>query len=519
MIVIAWQSDIGSLNPVVSEAASDTAIFDNKLLFSLSESDFDCSLKKKPNLVTTWEWSEDGTILKMELRDDVKWADGKPMTAQDVAFTYELVADPIVASPRLNHIEKMKPEGRPKVIDDTHIEWHFTEAYDRDTQFAHASLVPVPKHVLADADRASLRGHEFDNNPLVSGPWKIGKYEPGATIVLEPNENFSGPADMQPKLNRVIFKVIPEYSTRLLELQNGTVDLMEGINVADADMLAENNPNIRLERRGWRFMDYISWNLSNPLFADKQVRKALAHSIDIQSLIGKLLTSKSGESYGKQAVSTLTPELCGVHNQEIKPLAFDPNKAKEMFAAAGWTDTDGDGVIDKDGKPFEFTLKTNTGNKRREEAQIIIQSQLKNVGVKVNLAKDESNVFFASLRKRDYEAALGGWSAALFVDPSTMWRSDAPDNQNEFNFPGYSNPEVDALLDKGLATPIPSEAAPIWREVQAKIYEDQPYMFLYWRDDIVGIDNRFENTQIDILAVTHHLEKWSVPDDKVKYKK
>ena len=99
-------------------------------------------------------------------------------------------------------------------------------------------------------------------------------------------------------------------------------------------------------------------------------------------------------------------------------------KAKALFAEAGWTDTDGDGVIDKDGVPFEFTLTTNTGNKRRADVAILVQAHLKEAGVKVNIEKQESNTFFENLRKKDYEAALAGWSAGLFIDPTTIWHSD-----------------------------------------------------------------------------------------------
>ena len=148
---------------------------------------------------------------------------------------------------------------------------------------------------------------------------------------------------------------------------------------------------------------------------------------------------------------------------------------------------------------------------------MLIQAQLKDVGVDVQLEQLESNTFFDNLRKREYEAALSGWAGALFVDPSPMWSCDKPGNPNEFNFTGYCNPEVDALIDQGLNTPNPKDAAPIWKDVQAKVYEDQPYLFLWWMDEIVGVHNRFENTTIDVLSTLNRLHEWEVPPDKVKY--
>ncbi len=124
-----------------------------------------------------------------------------------------------------------------------------------------------------------------------------------------------------------------------------------------------------------------------------------------------------------------------------------------------------------------------------------------------------SNTFFERLRKRDYEAALSGWSAGLFVDPSAIWGPDS-----EFNFTSYRNPEVADLIAKGLSTPDPEAAKPIWMDLQQKVYDDQPYAFLYWMDEIVAVHSRFENTTVDILSPYRNLDDWSVPADKVKYK-
>jgi peptide/nickel transport system substrate-binding protein len=517
MLVVGWQSDIGNLNSVTAQTASDSMLLE-ALSFPMLVTDFDCSLKKEPGLAKSWEWSDDGKVLKMELRDDVKWEDGKPVTADDVRFTYDLVGDPIVASARFNHVERLEPDARPKIIDPTHIEWHFTQPYDRDTQASHVALELVPKHIFETLDRATLRGSEKSNQPLSYGPWRLAKWDPQDKVVLEPNPAFSGPAEFKPKLNRVVFRVIPEYATRVIELESGKIDLMEALLVSDADRIREDHPEIDLVRRGWRSMDYVAWNLSDPLFQDKNVRKALALAANTDDMMAKLLTSKTGERYARPAIGTITPALCGVHNDDVKPLSYDQQQAKALLEAAGWKDTDGDKVLDKDGKKFEFTLGTNTGNKRRADAAVLLQDQFKQIGVVVNLEKVESNTFFENLRKKQYQAALAGWSAALFVDPSSMWHCDTPGRKYEFNFTGYCNPEVDALIDQGLSTADPKLATPFWKDVQAKIYEDQPYLFLWWMDEIVGVHERFTQRNINVLSSLDKLHEWSVPPEMVKYK-
>jgi peptide/nickel transport system substrate-binding protein len=364
--------------------------------------------------------------------------------------------------------------------------------------------------------------------------------------------------------------VLPEYNTRLVELEKGTIDLMQSIRIADADRLADDHPEIKLYRRGWRAMDYVGWNnldpddlkekkkaaegqrkarfaeidamgvsddekaslkqeasaqfkvkvadvAPHPLWGDTAVRVALTKAIDRKKIIKDLLTSdKTGESYGRESVSTITPELCKAHANDIEPLGYNPEEAKAELAALGWTDSDGDGVLDKDGKAFSFTLETNSENPRRADAAIIIQANLKAIGVEVQIEKLEFNTFSEKHRNRDFHASLGGWSAGLFVDPAVIWGD--PD-ENDFNFIAYDNEEVQALIAKGLSTPDPDDAAPIWREVQEKIYAEQPYTFLYWRDEIVGLHERFENAKIDVLSPYRDLHEWSVPADKVKYKR
>jgi peptide/nickel transport system substrate-binding protein len=517
MLVIGWQADVGNLNPVVYETAWDGNVIE-ALNFPLIDSEFDCSLKKKPALAKSWAWSEDGKVIQMELRDDIRWEDGKPVTAEDIAFSYELVSDPAVSSPRFGYIERLAPDGRPKIIDATHLEWHFTVPYDRDSQMSHVSMDPLPKHIWQSADRATLRGNEHTMQPLASGPWRLAKWEPQQRLVLEPNPAFTGPPEWKAHLNRVVFRVIPDYQTRIMELEKGTIDLMEQVLVSDADRLREEHPEIKLMRRGWRSNDFLAWNLKDPLFADVRVRRALAMATDIDAMIARLLTSKTGEKYARPAIGTVTPALCGAYNEDVTPIGFDLDGARALLAEAGWT-PDKDGILrNAEGQPFEFRLSAITGNKRRADASVLIQDQLRKVGVVANLEKLEANTFYQALRQHQFQAAIGGWSAALFVDPSSVWHCPSEGKKYEFNFTGYCNPEVDALIDRGLSTPDPKDAAPIWKELQEKIYADQPYRFLWWMDEIVAVHERFENTQIDTLSPFGHLNEWEVPADKVKYK-
>lgn len=511
MLIYAAAGDISNMLPVVSQSAADSSVIE-QIYYQPVESEFDCSLKFQPNLVTDWSWSADSLVLDLTIRDDITWADGTPVTARDIAFAQELIADKDVASPRFGYTEPLAK--LPEVISPTQIRFTYSEPGDQYTRISQSAGYYVPHHLLKDADRGSLRNHKLSKAPLASGPFKLTEHKPGQSFVLEPNEKFTGPASQRARIKRVQFNVVPEYQTRLLKLKRGEIDLMESINIKDADALRKSNPNLRFERRGYRFMDYIAWNLKDPRFQDKAVRRAMAHAVNIDSMIDRLLTSEAGEVYGKQAVGTLTPELCAVR-ADIEPIKQNVEEARTMLEQAGWTDSDGDGVIDKDGVKLEFTLLTNRENERRMEAAQLVQSDLKAIGIAMKIDTVEFNAMTERLRNKNFEAVLGGWSAGLFVDPSAMWHSG---DEYPFNYPSYNNPKVDDLIDRGLHTPDPAAAAPIWREMQEQVYEDQPYMFLWWRDELVAIDDRFENTSIDLLSVLHKLHEWEVPEDKVKYK-
>jgi peptide/nickel transport system substrate-binding protein len=538
-LVIAAQVDAKDFLSAVQNSAFDNNLTSN-LYYPLLDSEFSCRLEYKPGQYASYEFSEDGKTLRVHLRDGLTWQDQTPVTAEDIRFGFDLIADPEVASAKANYVRQMAPDARPRIVDAHTIEFVFTQAYDRVTMLAHASGAdPAPRHLLdtPTVDRSTLRGNPLDNQmPVVDGPWKLATWDKNARIVLEPNENFTGPPEDKPKLRRVVIKVLPEYSTRLLELENGSVDLMEAVQVADADKLAAEHPEIQLHRRGWRSMDYVAWNSidaddykarseglpagehatgvkPNRLFGDREVRRALAMAIDTDGLIKDLLTSQTtGEVYGRPAIGTITPALCGAHNDEIKRIPFGKDAAKARLGELGWADTNNDGWLDKDGQDFRFTMITNSGNTRRSRAAVIIQGALKDIGVDMQIEQIESNTFFERLRKRDYDAALSGWSAALLLDPTSMWGSGS-----EFNFTSYENPKVAELIRQGLAEPDSEKAAPIWKELQAVIYEDQPYAFLYWMDEIVAVNNRFQDATIDVLGAYRNLNKWWVPADKVKY--
>ncbi len=502
-LVVAYGADVDTLNPVVASSDLSGQILD--FLFPLLVMPrFDCRCRYEPNLAREWAWSEDGLTLTFTLRDDVRWSDGEPVTAEDVRFTLELIRDPEVASGYAAYLEHLRADAPVETPDPHTVVVHFTRRSDPDTMLSHVGGCPiVPRHALAEVPRAELRAAPFGSAPVTAGPFRFGRWDRDQRLVLERDQAAVSP----PYLDRVEFRVIPDYSTRLIELERGEVDLLPGLQVADVERLSRERPEIRVIPRGHRYLDYIAWNLRDERFADVRVRQALAHAVDADELIDALLRA-GDRRFGARASGTITPELCDLRDDSITPVPHDPGAARALFAEAGWTDSDGDGWLDRGGERLAFTLETNGSNPRRVRAQVIVQEQLRRAGVDATLATHEGNAFFERLKGGEFDAALTGWGAALVVDPSRLWKSDGV-----YNFPGYSSPEVDELIEQGLGTTDPAVAARSWRALQARIHADQPACFLYWRDELVAVHERFADVGIDTLWLFTDLHRWWVPAD------
>ncbi len=516
-LVYGVLQDADGLLPIVGQSVTGSTVFD-LVTPVLTQSDFkNGRIVYEPGLATSWEWNADHTQLTYKLRDDVYW-DDKPhtrVTAEDVRFTYELIGDPKVFSPRVSYLDRLDPKEPVTVLAEDLVRFNFRYAYNEQNMMAHAGFNVAPKHLLENAARDKLRSNPLNIRKAVgAGPFRMLKWEPKKQITIVRNKHCRiAPV---PYIRRIVFKVIPEYQTLLTELRKGSIDMAESIQEKDiAD--AQKWGTVKLYKRGYRFLDYVAWNAENPLFADRAVRRALTMAIDIDRMIKNLLTF-AGETHGTQAYSTFTPELTDFKDEDIQLLPFDPAQAKKILAAKGWVDSDGDGWLDKDGKRFEFTLLTNTGNPRRKDACELIQSDLKKIGIKANNELREGVLFFELLRKKKYEAALAGWSAGLFPDPSDVWVSATEEDPRPFNFTGYSNPTVDALIKKGLKTAVLADEAAIWKKVNRLIYEDQPYTFLFWKSAVMPVHKRFRGIKPNVLSTLHKVWDWWVPKSEHKYK-
>ncbi len=490
------------------------------------DADFSCELKFEAELAKSWQWSTDGLELDLLLRSDFRWEDGTPVTASDLALAAALANDPEVASPRADAHSRLDPKARPEVVHAHHVRYRFLERGNQASMVASVALLQVvPNHLLGlqGMNRSVLRSHPLNTTaPLSSGRWKVASWEKGRSLVLEPNPEYPGPA---PGLRKVVFNVVPDYAARLAAIEGGTADLMEGVQVADADALLTKAPGMRLVRRGYRAVDYIGWNQVEPpdeaktagpvphrLFGDLRVRSALTAAIDVDRLIAESLTSAAtGEVYAKRSVGTITPELCALQSV-VQPIPFGTGEAKRGLAEAGWSDSNGDGVVDREGVDFRFSLLMPAGSPRREVAAGLILAQLREVGVDARLEVIDPAALVQRLLAHDFDAVYTGWSSGLQADSQRAWAAGS-----DLNFTSFADPEAERLLQAATAEPDTAKANELWSAFEARVYSQQPYTFLFWVDEIVAVHGRFEGAGTDLISPWHDLAAWKVPADRVRY--
>ena len=360
----------------------------------------------------------------------------------------------------------------------------------------------LPRHLLGDVAPEDLLRCEFARSPVGNGPFRFVDWDASGRLELEANQDFF---DGRPNLDRVVFRVVPD--RRLLgELEAGRIDVMEDLPPGEVNRVERSMDGVRVEGCQGRTYAYIGWNSSNPLFESGDVRRALGMAIDRRAIIENLLGG-----HARPCLGPVHPTLWAF-NDELEPLAYDPETARGILAKAGWEDHDGDGWLDRDGKDFEFELETNEDNPLRVEAAGRVEEHLARIGIRVTTKGVEWTTLWNRVINRSYDGAvLIGWSVGFKVDLEPIFHTESV---TKYNHTGYSNPEVDNLIRRALAMETIEESRSLWYEAQAKIVDDQPYTFLFTLDKIFGVSERVRGTIPDTRGYYRNLEDWWIPKAK-----
>ena len=488
-------SDPDRLNPVISDSGYSSEVYQYvyEQLFDLDNT----TLQPKPRLAKRWEVSPDHLQYTFYLRDDVKWHDGQPFTADDVIYTYEKTMDPTSdsASGRNYYKDILKAEK----LDRTTVRFTYRQPYFKAISSIGLMFI-IPKHIFNDG--REFNSHPNNRFPIGTGPFKFVEWRSGRRIVLERNENYWGEAY---HFKKIVFRLIPDDLVAFQLFKKKELDIF---NLTPLQWEKQTNTKKFQEEfvkhkyvSPFGSYGYIGWNLKRPVFQDKRVRQALAHLVNREYINEKLqfglYTPITGPYF------PFGPD----YDPTLKPYSYDLERAKELLTEAGWVDRDGDGVREKDGKPFRFTFIFPSGIQFYERLTPILRNEFSKAGIDMELRRLEGNTMFQMLYEHDFDAYIAAWGrGAGGEDLYQIWHSSQIAGGS--NFVSYQNPEVDRLLEEGRREFDPAKRSEIFKKVHARLHEDQPYLFMFAAPSLMARDNRFKN--VVIYKAGPELKEWMV---------
>jgi ABC-type transport system substrate-binding protein len=365
------------------------------------------------------------------LRDDVRWHDGAAFTSRDAAFTYAAIMDDATASPR-------KPDFDLILRVETPDERTFRVIYRKPYSPALESwMIPLlPAHLLEGKPQDWWVKH-FNRTPIGTGAFKFAEWRTNEFLRVERNPDSSDAPG--PWLDGIVYRFMPDQLTLRLAFETHQVDFWGAEPWTVTAFVGD--PRFDVFTSPTSSYTYIGWNLKRPLFQDPLVRRALAHAVDVPSMVRYILYG-----HGLQSTGIFTPQMW-FFDPSITPLAHDLEKARQLLAEAGWKPGT-DGILQKNGERFSFTLITNNGNEVRRDIATLAQDGLKKLGIEVKVELYEWAVFLKNhINKGDYDAMVLGWSLGNSYDQFQIWHSSQA-NPEQLNVVGYKNPKADRLLDE-----------------------------------------------------------------------
>ena len=438
-----------------------------------------------PDLADSWEISDDGLAYTFHLRQDVTWDDGVAFTAEDAIFTFELLADQDLPSdPTLGQLWRQVSCSAPD---------EFTLLCELPEPFApflaHAIIGLLPKHILEGTTGATIADSPFNQIPVGTGPFRLAQLDQ-TTAIMRANPNYYGEP---PAVDKIELRFYPDPSTAAAALSRDEVQgLLLGPSASQEDFdLLTSTSGLRAYTANRTAYTILFLNNSQPPFDDKALREAVALSINVDDIIGKLL--------GSRAVRADSPMVPGTwaFNPQLEPKPRDLEEAGSLLDEAGWKMTDR-GIRQKEGKELRISLMTDQDPLRIALAQEIA-NQLAETGIQVTVApQDSGDLVQEFLVPHQYQAAIFGWDPGADPDPYPAWHSSEvkPDGAN---LAGYQSEDADRVIEEARQTTDLDKRKTLYYTFQQKFQEDVPSVLLYYPVFTYFLAEEIENVELGTL--------------------
>jgi peptide/nickel transport system substrate-binding protein len=541
-IIIRVIADAEGLSPLTTNDASSTEI-QNYMYETLNNID-PITFEQIPYTAELPQISDDHLSYTYQLKKNVTFADGKPMTGADVIFSMKCIKNPYVDDAALrNYFESVKSV---ELVNNNpyKVRINMSRPYWR-AKYSNGSFIIMPKHILdpdnktdgmtwdqlVDFNTAAknpeikkyadfLNTQEVSRNPkylIGTGPYIMESWKTGQEVTLVRSKNYWDKAHTPSYVNRIIFRTIQDNSASTVAAINNEIDAEYVIVPYDFYVSLKNASKYHLIKAqpDEPAYGYLAWNENNPLFSNKNVRLALSYMIDRKNIIDKVL-------YG-DAVPIQSPVFYRYKkylNADLPIIPYDPQKAKQILSDEGWRDSDGDGVLDKviDGKKtdFKFTFLIYPSPVRKQVLLVVIDD-LKRIGINAGLQELEWSVYLDKLKRHEFDATYAGWALSVLPpDPFQIWHSSQSQGEGS-NYISFKNAKSDSLIELYRNEFDENKRITIMKEWQKLIYDEQPYTFLWSGKGRYVYNNRFKNARWYNKQPSPNYNEWWVPKNLQKY--
>lgn len=461
-VVVGGLGRPDTLNPLLAETETSRAL--TRLLFDGLLAYNPHSGRLTPNLAERWQVSSEAQTITFTLRTDARWHDGQPVTADDVAFTLQAIRDPALDSlyrPRLEHVVGAI------ALDDETVVVNLDQAHC--PSLAALGEAPiVPRHLLAGSD---LLTTTFGSAPIGSGPFVFADWTPEGQVYLVANGDYW---DGTPYLDAWSYRPFGTADELQEALERGQIQvaLMPPGRLPVANGLLSSLSVYRYPAPEFLF---VAFNNDHPVLGDERVRLALSMAIDRGQLLDQTLNGAG------DLIAASLPATHWAADARLEPPPYDPDSARQLLAEAGWSDSDGDGWLDRGGERLRLPVRTNGGNRLREDVATLVAGYYRAIGVDASVELVIWGAVLDDLFTHDFEIIVFGWPLSAEPDQRRWWLSTENEIGIGYNFVSFANEEVDRWLEEALAVPgcDPDRRAQHYQPVQRTLAQERPYDFLF----------------------------------------
>ena len=502
-LISALSADAPGFNPLTMNEITSSTIF-SLCSATLAERDWQKPEVFKPMLAESWEISPDHLTYKIKLRKNAMWQEytcpdsgkkvpAREIVADDFVFTVEAIKNTDVNCAHLRsyykNLASIKALGRYELA----IQWEKPYYGSLDCTL---SLFPLPREYYSPGgvfDGKKFNSDHKRNRTIIScGPYTMDLWDKDRKIALKRNPDYFGiKLGIAPPLESRIFEIIKHPNTQLQALFGNKLGMMT-LSAEQWVRRAGEKPfkdgTLKRYRYSSRGYSYIGYNAQNHCFKDAATRRALTLLIDRERILKEVL-----HGCGKIANGPFAPGS-SYADAKLKPYRQDLSKAGELLKEAGWRDVDGDGILERDGKPFRFTMLQISGSTTQARILPMIKEFFAAAGIDMRLQTVEWSVYLERLKNRRFDACNLGWTGSIDPDPYQIFHSSQIEEGD--NFVGYKNPEVDRLIVELRSEFDLDKRISLCRDIERHLYNDQPYTFLFYPDALVALNSRYRNVRL-----------------------